>query len=88
MALKLEEIALTDNESKIRAINENLGQEARIKDKNRGLLHAVIKRKGADDKIYKIIITDSGEELQLRYDDLQKLVIVNKDKSSTTSPAY
>jgi hypothetical protein len=73
----LEEIAIgEDKESKIKAIQDNLGQQAILNDGHENWCHCMILKSGYDSQVYQVRIGDGRGERQLHYHDLNKLIIL------------
>ena len=77
----LEEIKLgEDDESKKKAVLENLGKQVILKDRDEGLAHGYLSKYGNDRTCYFIEIADPRGEKRLFYHDLQQLILLKLNK--------
>jgi len=73
----LEEISLgKDKESKRKAIQGNLGQQAILNDEHKTWCNCKTLEKGHDNEVYQIQIGDGRGERQLHYHDLNQLIVI------------
>ena len=73
----LEEITLgKDNDSKRKAIQDNLGQQVILNDFHQNWAHGVLLKEGYDNEVYRIKIADGKGQRQLHYNDLNQLLVI------------
>jgi len=84
--MTIKEIVLEPTEeSRRKAIQENLGQEVILKDEHYGWCHGVLLREGYDNEVYLIEVvgrrrkgSQRREEIPRHYDDLNQLLVISK----------
>ena len=73
----LKEITLDKDEyGKRKAIQDNLGQQVILNDDHNNWCHGTILEKKYDDEVYQMKIADGRKQLQLHYDDLKQLLVL------------
>lgn len=71
-----------DEESKRKAILDNLGEQVILHDVHERMVHGRLLKEGYDDKCYQMYIADSRRERELWYHGLQKLLLLRAHRDN------
>jgi hypothetical protein len=76
--MMLDEIALTDDDSKKKAIQKYFNHEVILNDFHEEWCHGVILTERHDNEVYQLKILDGRRQRQMHYHDLKQLIVVRK----------